>query len=382
MVEKLNSKAASIAKIRSLAKSRIPGYAYEYLSGGCITDSALRQNRNALDQIFLEPKYLKPAKEPNLNCTILGQQYDLPVGIAPIGLSGLIWPRSAEFLAKAAKSYNIPFVLSTVGSTSMETAAALAEENFWFQLYPPPNETIRNDLIQRANQVGCKHLVVTIDVPALGRRPRDIQNGIGMPPAITFNNIFQSLMRPTWLCQTLLSGMPKFETLLPYLGDVKGLKGMANYVRATLKDVVDETLLGKVRDSWQHKLIVKGVLTADDAERAIKSGADAIWISNHGGRQLDAAPGTISMVKEIRQAIGNDIDLIVDSGVESGVDIAKFIAHGADMVCAGRAFMYGVSALGKAGADHTIDILQAELLQTLGQLRCESPSQLPSFLKL
>jgi len=373
--EKLQGKAASIHALRERARRRLPKYVFEYVAGGCITDCAVRANRESLENLKLHPRYLGTAAQLDSKCDLLDREYNLPMGIAPIGLSGLIWPRSGEYLARAAKQANIPFVLSTVGTTSIETAARHAEENFWFQIYPPPDDTIRLDLVKRTREVGCTHLVVTVDVPALGRRPRDLQNGIAIPPKLNVRTLLQTAMRPSWSLATLATGMPQFANLDPYLGDIKGMKNRAYYIRSVLKDVVDGDLLKRMRDEWPHKLIVKGILTAEDARTAVELGADAVWISNHGGRQLDPAAGAVSVVREVAASVGNQVPILADSGVESGTDIVRFLSQGANMVFAGRPFMYGVAAFGQPGAEHAIDILSAELEQTLSQLGCANPSE-------
>ena len=216
MNEKLQAKAASILALKERARRRLPKYVFEYVAGGCITDSAVRANRECLEKLKLQPRYLGTAKTLDTRCNLLGRPYNLPLGVAPIGLSGLIWPRSGEFLAQAARQANIPFVLSTVGTTSIESAAKHAEDNFWFQIYPPPDDTIRLDLVKRTREVGCTHLVVTVDVPALGRRPRDLQNGIAIPPKLNVRTLLQTAMRPTWSLATLATGMPQFANLDPY----------------------------------------------------------------------------------------------------------------------------------------------------------------------
>lgn len=381
MVESLNTRAGSIDKLQKLAKMRIPKFAYEYLAAGCITDCSVAKNRSDLDQATLVPKYLVEAEPPDISCTVLDRQYAIPLGIAPIGLSGMIWPKSAEYLATAARNSNIPFVLSTVASTSIERAAECAGDNFWFQLYPPPDEKIRKDLMRRARDSGCRHLVVTIDVPALGRRPRDIQNGLAFPSAITFRNLLQSAIRPAWALQTARQGIPEFANLTPYMEATRDLQKLAFYIRSTLKDIVDVALLKKIRAEWPHKLIVKGILTPEDAALAIDAGADALWVSNHGGRQLDAAPSSLSVLGRIAESTAERSELFVDGGVQSGVDVARFLAHGAHMVFAGRAFMYGVSAFGPPGAQHAIDILESEFLQTMNQLRCSTPACLIEHLE-
>jgi L-lactate dehydrogenase (cytochrome) len=373
MSNQLLRKAANIAQLKSLARSRLPGFVYDYLSGGCNDDLAVHNNRKALDQIYLRASYLSPAAPSQLSVELFGKTYDAPLGIAPIGLSGLIWPGASEYQAKAAKQANIPFVLSTVASISIERAAQYAEDCFWFQLYPPTDREMLADLIRRANAVECKHLVVTIDVPSLGRRPRDIRNGLTVPPALNIRSLSQIATRPAWALAMLRHGVPEFETIKPYLKKVGNQSELSDFIRKTLKDVVDIDLLRHIRELWPHRLIVKGVGSVEDAELAIQAGADAIIVSNHGGRQLDASIPPVKLVRAMRQQIGQRIALMADGGVESGVDIARFLSQGADMVFSGRASMYGVAALGAAGAFHAIDLLQSELQQVMEQLRCERP---------
>jgi len=380
MAQNLLNKAACIADLKTRAKARIPKYAFEYLTGGCNQEVTLRQNRHALDRIYLEPKYLSTSQGANLETQIFSKIYSAPFGIAPLGLTGLIWPKAADFHARAAHNANIPYVLSTLSSTSIEQAAQCAGDNLWFQLYPPADLEIRADLLARAQAVGCQHLVVTIDVPAAGRRPRDIRNGLAVPPKIGVNSIAQSIIRPAWSLATVRHGLPEFASMMPYMKNVKNMRDIANYIRTSLKDVVDQKMLEQLRKDWPHKLIVKGVISVADAQRALQAGADGIIVSNHGGRQLDASRASISVLPEIVAAVGDKMVVMVDSGVESGPDIARFLAQGAQMVFAGRAFMYAVGAFAEPGAEHCIDLLRSELLQVLEQLRCPTPCQLADYL--
>ncbi len=386
MSDNLYQKAANISQLKTLAKSRLPGFVYDYLSGGCNDDLAVSNNRRALDAIYLQPTYLAPikkapAEQTTTSVEILGQTYASPFGVAPLGLSGLIWPGASTFQAQAAKRANQPFILSTVASISIEQAAASAGDCFWFQLYPPTDKAMLEDILKRVDAVGCKHLVVTIDVPSLGKRPRDIRAGLSVPPKISLRSLSQIMTRPAWALATAIHGRPEFETIKPYLksqgqNSQQKLSELSNFIRHTLKDVVDIHLLESIRAQWPHKLIVKGVLNEQDAELAKEAGADAIIVSNHGGRQLDAALPTVTQLPRIRERLGDNFPVMVDSGVESGVDLARFLAQGADMVFAGRAFMYGVGALGEVGPGHVFDLLQTELLQVLEQLRCAHPSLL------
>ena len=381
MVRKLDHKAASVADLKRLTKKRIPQFAYEYLVGGCNNDRAVSHNRDALDNVFLQPLYLSRTQKASLKTTALGVQYDAPFGIAPLGLSGLIWPKAAEYHASAAKKANIPYILSTLASTSIEDAAACAGSNLWFQLYPPKDTEIRLDLMRRAQEVGCNNLVVTIDVPVAGRRPNDIKNGLSVPPKISVNSIYQTLLRPSWALATAFNGMPEFANMQPYMNKLSNLQDVANYIRSSLKEPVSIAILEQLRQQWPGNLIVKGVLSVEDAKLAVAINADAIIVSNHGGRQLDPACSPVEMMREIVDSVGDKLEIYVDSGVESGVDIARYLALGAKMVFSGRPYMYGVGAFGPQGADHCIDIFYSELEQVMNQLGCSSPHELVNFLK-
>ena len=380
MVSKLESRAPSIAELKLRTKKRIPKFAYEYLVGGCNNDRAVSHNRLALDQVCLHPAYLARTQVASLKTSALGVEYDAPFGIAPLGLSGLIWPKAAEYHATAAKKANIPYILSTLASTSIETAAACAGSNLWFQLYPPKDQEIRLDLMHRARQVGCNNLVVTIDVPVAGRRPNDIKNGLSVPPKISLGSIYQTLLRPSWAMATALNGMPQFANMQPYMDKLSNLEDVANYIRSTLKEPVDLAMLKELRQQWSGKLIVKGVLSVEDAKLVASINADAIIVSNHGGRQLDLAYSPVEMMQEIVDAVGDQLEVYVDSGVESGVDIARYLALGAKMVFSGRPYMYGVGAYGQAGADQCIEIFYRELEQVMNQLGCSSPHELIKFI--
>lgn len=380
MNQKLLSRAASIDDLKRIAKRKIPGFAFEYLIGGCNRDRAVSNNRVQLDKIYLGPRNLETPADIDLSTTVFGEIYASPFGIAPVGLSGVAWPRASEFQAKAARQRNIPFILSSVSTTSIETAAESAGENFWFQLYPPKDIEMRADILDRARRSGCRNLVVTIDVPSLSWRPRDIRNGLAIPPRISIKSIYQTITHPFWAIATARNGMPQFETLKPYIQNDLDLKQTAQNIRHALRVVVDENVLKQIRDNWRGNLIVKGILSLEDARRAIECGADGLIVSNHGGRQLDAALSPVAVLPNITREFGEHAVIMADSGVESGVDIARMLACGAKMVFAGRAFMYGVSALAERGATHTVDILNSELKQVLEQIRCERPDRLPEYL--
>lgn len=306
--------------------------------------------------------------------------YDAPFGIAPVGLQGLMWPNSPEILAKAAFEHNIPFILSTVTTTSIERASEITEGKAWFQLYHPAEEKLRDDIINRASAAECPVLVILCDVPTFGFRPRDIRNGLAMPPSMNLKNILQVLKRPHWALETLKHGIPNFEVLKPYMPKGLDLKQLGSFMDQTFSGRLNEEKIKPIRDMWKGKLVLKGVASAYDAEEAIRLGLDGIIVSNHGGRQLDAGESSIRPLEHISSKYGGQIEVMMDSGIRSGPDVARAMASGAKFTFMGRSFMYGVSALGKKGGDHTISLLKTELQQVMEQICCEKTSDFPNHL--
>ncbi len=381
-MDNLNQYSACIEDLKNHAKSRIPRFAFNYLEGGCNQNVAVRRNRKALNKIILRPDYLTSSVSPNLSTEILGQTYAMPFGIAPLGLSGLVWPGASLMHARAAKANNIPFVLSTVSTVSIEDAAAAAEDMFWFQLYPPADKTILDDLLRRVKATGSKNLVVTVDVPSPGHRPKDTRSGLSVPPKIRLGSVLQSMRCPFWCLRTLREGLPQFATLQPYMKDLTNMNDHANFVRHHLREPVDDIMLQKLREQWKGNLIVKGINHVDDAVRAADIGVDAIILSNHGGRQLDAAQSPVDVLSKMSETVKNRLVVMADSGVESGVDIARFLANGAQFVFSGRSFLYGVAAHGEPGAQHVIDLLSDELTQVMMQVHAAQPDNLAQHLVL
>ena len=373
--------AHCIADLKQLARRRIPEFAFDYIEEGCNANIAMQGNRRALDGVQLQPYYTDAYAKPQLHTKLFGKQYDLPFGIAPLGLSGLVWPQASVMHAKTAQKTNTPFVLSTVATISIETAAAHAGDNLWFQLYPPADREICLDLLARAKSVGCENLVVTVDVPTPGRRIKAIKSGLSVPPKITPTSIWQSCQRPLWSLATVTHGLPQFANLTPYMDSkTMAMKDAAEFIRTKLRDVVDLAWLEWLREHWQGNLIVKGILTTHDAKAVMEIGVDGIVVSNHGGRQLDVAPSPVQALPDIVAAVDGGVTVMVDSGVESGIDVARYLALGAQAVFAGRGFMYGVAAGGQAGSDRCATLLQLELEQLMSQLHCPSPQALPKHL--
>ncbi|SDG78340.1 alpha-hydroxy acid oxidase [Winogradskyella thalassocola] len=380
MTLKINTKYPSVTDLRLRAQKKIPKFAFEYLDGGCNEDVNLYRNTSELRDVQLKPNYLKNHSGASLKTSLFGIKYDAPFGIAPVGLQGLMWPNSPEILAKAAFKHNIPFILSTVTTTSIERACELTEGKAWFQLYHPTEDTLRDDIIKRAEAAHCPVLVILCDVPTFGFRPRDIRNGLAMPPKMSAKNILQILGKPHWALETLKHGQPSFETLKPYMPKGLDLRQLGKFMDQTFSGRLNEEKIKPIRDMWKGKLVLKGVASEHDTQEAIRLGLDGIIVSNHGGRQLDAGQSTIKPLKTIAEKYGDKIEVMMDSGLRSGPDVARSLASGAKFTFLGRSFMYGVSALGKKGGDHTISLLKTELQQVMEQLNCEKTEDFPNFL--
>ena len=376
MKTEINHKYPSVEDLRKRAKLKIPKFAFEYLDGGCNNDVNLKKNTDRIRDIELKPKYLVDYRKPSLKTRLFGHTYDAPFGISPVGLQGLMWPKSPEILAKAAFDHNIPFILSTVTTTSIEKIADLTEGKAWFQLYHPTEDKVTIDILRRANEAQCPVLIILADVPSFGYRPRDIRNGLSMPPKMTLHNIINAVKRPNWLLQTIINGQPSFETLKPYMPKNLNLNQLAKFMDRTFSGRLNDDKIKRIRDMWKGKLVLKGAESLHDVEKACKLGLDGVIISNHGGRQVDVGQATIDSLKTILPVYKNKITLMMDSGIRGGADVARVMATGADFSFMGRTFMYGVSALGKNGGNHTISMLKKQLTQVMEQLSCGEISQL------
>ncbi|MCF8713401.1 alpha-hydroxy-acid oxidizing protein [Joostella atrarenae] len=378
---KVDSRYPSADDLRNRAKKRMPKFAFEYLDGGCNEDVNLHKNTSQIRDIELQPYYLDNYTDSKLKTTLFGHEYDAPFGISPVGLQGLMWPNAPEILAKSAFKHNIPFILSTVTTASIERIAELTEGQAWFQLYHPAEDALRDDIIKRAADAECPVLVVLCDVPTFGFRPRDIRNGLAMPPKMSVKNIIEVFKKPRWAFETLKHGQPTFETLKPYTPEGLNLKQLGKFMDKTFSGRLNEEKIKPIRDMWKGKLVLKGVATESDAELAIKMGFDGIIVSNHGGRQLDAGESTIRPLTRIAEKYGDQITVMMDSGIRSGPDIARTIASGASFTFLGRLFMYSVAAMGEEGGDHAISLLKTELRQVMEQVCCGEINNLPNHLK-
>ena len=377
-----NPSYPSVSCLKQKAKSRVPSFAFDYLEGGCANEVGLNRNYVEMQQVVLQQHFIRPViKAPKIKATFAGIAFDAPVGIAPIGLQGLIWPNAPIILAKSAKKYNIPYILSTVSTSTIEEVAKASDGEALFQLYNPEDTSIRDDLIRRAKDVECRALIVTADIASFGYRPRDIRNGLSIPPKINLSSIVQTLKNPLWSWNMMCAGfMPELKTLTPYMDSGKDMMGMAQFMNDKMMGGVSEEELKAIRHLWQGPLIVKGVLSERDVERCIALGADGVIVSNHGARQLDNGQTAISALPNLVKKYGEKIDISFDSGIQSGGDVVGALASGAQFTFCGRSFVYGVAALGDAGGDHTIEMFQKQITQTMCQIGCDDIKNLPEFL--
>lgn len=350
------------------------------MEGGCNDELNLYRNEADFKQIQLMPEYLKPYAGLDMSVELFGHRYAAPFGISPIGLQGLIWPNAPEILAKAALKHNIPYVLSTVSTSSIERIAEVSEGKAWFQLYHPTKNEMRDDLLSRLRAVECPVLVVLVDVPSFGTRYREIKAGLSMPPKMTVTNVMQAAGRPVWGVETLRAGIPEFATLKKYMDRSLSMRQLGKFMDATFTGRVDLEKIKAIRDLWKGKLVIKGVVCKEDMEASIALGADGVIVSNHGGRQIDAGESTIRPLQGLTKQYGQQIKIMIDSGLRSGPDIGRSLACGADFTFMGRPFMYGVGALGQKGGVHTIAALKMQLKQVMEQLGCETIHDFPSKL--
>lgn len=370
----------STQDLRERARRRIPRFAFEYLDGGCNEDVNLHRNTAEIRDVQLQPYYLTEHRHSDMRTTLFGREYAAPFGICPIGLQGLMWPKAPEILAQAAVDHNVPFVLSTVTTASIETIGKITDGQFWFQLYHPAEESMRDDILDRAQNAGCEVLVILCDVPTFGYRPRDIRNGLALPPKLSLRNMLQIMGRPEWALRTLFNGQPSFETMRKYMPKGLNLKQLGKYMDETFSGRLNEERIKPIRDRWKGKIVLKGVASVEDAATAQGLGLDGIIVSNHGGRQLDAGPSSVRTLEPIVERFKGQLPIMIDSGLRSGPDIARCLAAGADFTFLGRTFMYGVAALGNEGGNHTISILKRQLQQVMEQICCERVEDFPRHL--
>lgn len=373
----LHNRYMTVDDLRMRARDRLPHFVWAYLHHATGTEATARRNREALDRVLFMPSVLDGKITPDFTTKLFGHDFALPFGMAPVGQSGLMWPGAEIVLAKTAAMHGLPYSLSTVATATPEEVGPHLGGNGWFQLYPPRDEAMRRDMLARARDSGFSVLVLTVDVPVASRREAQVKGGLTQPPRLTPRLLAQCAVRPAWslarLKANLESGMPRMKTLDRYTTDT-ATRDPTAHVGYMLRTAPDWAYVAWIRDHWDGPLVIKGVLRTQDAIRLEKEGVDGLWVSNHAGRQFDAAPAALNSLPAIRAATA--LPLIYDSGIESGLDILRAVALGADMVMLGRAWHYALAALGNPGAMHLVELLRRDLLATIGQLGVMRPTDL------
>jgi isopentenyl diphosphate isomerase/L-lactate dehydrogenase-like FMN-dependent dehydrogenase len=355
-----SQKIFSIKDARELSRKRLPKLVFDFIDGASGDEKLAEINSIALDQIRLEPKVLRNVEKRSLKKKVLGYEFNFPFGFAPMGMTNLSWPGADSMLAAESARNNIPTCVSMASTTTLEKMYELSKGHSWMQLYIFQDENFVMELLERAKNTGYEVVILTVDVPVLSRRTRDDKNGFSYPFKIGPKQFFDFATHPTWSLSTLMSGIPK------PMNYVTSKSGDGIFKRKESRGSTDWNTLKRVRDKWKGKLIVKGVMSPDDAVKIKEAGADAIQVSNHGGRQLDSATAAINMLPLIRKSVGSNFPLIFDSGIRSGSDIVRALAFGADYTMIGRPVMYAMGADGKKGLRRIVEIIKEEVSTTLG----------------
>jgi L-lactate dehydrogenase (cytochrome) len=353
--------ATCIRDLRDEARRRIPRAIFDYADGGAYAELTLAANRRDLDALRLRQRVMVDASNRALATTLVGQPSALPLAIAPTGLTGLFHPNGEIHGARAAAAVGIPFCLSTMSICSIEDVRGAVEKPFWFQLYVMRDRGFTRSLIERAQAAACSALVVTLDLQVQGQRHRDIKNGLAIPPRLTLKNALDIATKPAWAAGVLFGKRRTFGNLVARPGGTAGLSTLSQWIAGQFDPAMTWADVEEIRKAWPGKLILKGVLDVEDARIAAQTGADAIVVSNHGGRQLDSASSTISVLGEIAQAVGDRVEVLFDGGVQSGQDVLKALALGARGCLIGKAFLYALAARGEAGVREALGVIGREL---------------------
>jgi L-lactate dehydrogenase (cytochrome) len=354
-------KVTSIEDLRALAERRVPRAFFQYADHGSYTQSTMRSNRTDLEAIKLRQRVGIDVASRDLSTTIVGEPVTLPLALAPIGLCGMHYGDGEILACRAAQAAGIPFCLSTMSICSVEDVAAAVEQPFWFQLYMIRDRGFVRELIDRVIAAKCSVLVLTLDLNMLGQRHADIKNGMTVPPEITLANVLDVATKPRWLLSILKGKRKTFGNLAGYVKGMEDVNTLAGWISKQFDPSLNWKDIEWVRGLWPGKFILKGILDVEDAKIAAKTGASAIVVSNHGGRQLDGAPSSISMLPKVADAVGSEIEVLFDGGVRSGQDVLRALALGARACLIGRAFVYGLGAAGQAGVAKAIEIIRNEL---------------------
>jgi L-lactate dehydrogenase (cytochrome) len=350
-----------IEDLRVLARRRVPKAFFDYADGGSYTESTLRANRADLEAIRLRQRVMVDVSKRSLETSILGETAAAPIILAPVGLTGMQHGDGEILAAQAAQEAGIPYTLSTMSICSIEDVAAATAKPFWFQLYVIRDRGFTKDILARAQAAKCSALVLTVDLQVLGQRHRDLKNGMTVPPEIRLNNLIDMATKPAWALSILRGKRKTFGNLAGHVKDMDGVTSLAEWTNSQFDPALNWNDVAWIKSMWPGKLIIKGILDVEDARIAVDLGADALVVSNHGGRQLDGASSSIGALPKIADAVGAQIEIMMDGGIRTGADIMRALALGARSCMIGRAYAWGLGAGGKAGVAKTIDILKKEL---------------------
>jgi L-lactate dehydrogenase (cytochrome) len=350
-----------IEDLRHVARSRVPRAFFDYADGGSYSEQTLRANRTDLEAIKLRQRILVDVSNRTMATTIIGEPVSLPLALAPIGLCGMQHGDGEILACRAAQAAGIPFTLSTMSICSIEDVAAAVDKPFWFQLYVMKDRGFARSLIERAAAAKCSALVLTVDLQTLGQRHRDIKNGMTVPLQWTVANILDMASKPAWLMSIARGKRRTFGNIAGHLRGMENVNSLSRWISSQFDESLSWKDVEWIADQWQGKLILKGILDVEDARMAAKTGAAALVVSNHGGRQLDGALSSIAALPPIAEAVGSSIEVLLDGGIRSGQDVMRAIALGARACLSGRAFLYGLGAGGEAGVARAIEIIRKEL---------------------
>ncbi len=359
------SSVACIDDLRRLAHRRVPSDFMGYYESGSYSETTLIANLHDLSTIKIRQRVLAGAANRSQTQTVLGEKRPLPLALAPVGLSGMAYRDGEIAAARAAEKAGIPYTLSTLSICSIEDVAAAVDKPFWFQLYFMRDRGFVADLIARARRANCSALVLTVDLQVLGQRHRDVRSGLTVPPRIHLGTIGRIASKPAWIASVLLGKRKTFGNVVGRIPGTENLASYMDWIQSQFDQALSWDDVAWIRQQWPGKLIIKGIMDVEDARLAAKSGATAIVVSNHGGRQLDGAASSISMLPRIADAVGSDVEILFDGGIRSGQDVFRALALGARTCLLGRAYLYGLCAAGEAGVSKAIDLIAKELDVTM-----------------
>jgi L-lactate dehydrogenase (cytochrome) len=350
-----------IEDLREQARRNVPKMFFEYAEAGSYNQETLRANRADFEKLKLRQRILVNVDKRSTATTILGEPVSVPLALGPIGLGGMMHGDGEILACRAAQAMGIPYTLSTMSINSIEDVAAAVDKPFWFQLYVMRDRGFIKELIQRAAAAKCSALMLTVDLQVIGQRHNDIRNGLTVPPELKIRNIIDIMMRPAWALSILKGKRKTFGNLAGHVKDTSNINSLAKWTASQFDPTLNWKDVEWIKSIWPGKLILKGILDVDDARIAVSTGADAISVSNHGGRQLDGAPSAIASLPRIADAVGSEVEVMMDSGVRTGADMMRALALGARSCIIGRSYVYGLGAGGQAGVARAIEILKNEL---------------------